>query len=157
MFVIAPCSTQIQRGSHAVAKLLPERTTRADGQKTPRPGRRNEGRFLERALTHAVAGTVAALVVFQSLGAGDCIGCGWAAIGMPDIRNSPDARYGRQTLDLAKTLRMLTCTEFCHEADTVTDSVNILCSPGLTPRSRCCCGRTRARVMNRRTFICGRR
>jgi len=52
---------------------------------------------------------------------------------------------------------MLTCTEFCHEADTVTDSVNILCSLGLTPRSRCCCGRTRARVMNRRTFICGRR
>jgi hypothetical protein len=64
-------------------------------------------------------------------------------------------RYGRQTLDLAKTLQMLTCTEFCHEADTVTDSVNILCSLGLTPRSRCCCGRTRARVMNRRTFICG--
>src|SRR5262245_31803925 len=55
--------TEIQRGSHAVAELLPERTTRADGQKTPRPGRRNEGRLLERALTHAVAGTAAALVV----------------------------------------------------------------------------------------------
>jgi hypothetical protein len=27
----------------------------------------------------------------QSFGAGDRIGCGWAARGMPDIRNSPDA------------------------------------------------------------------
>src|SRR5262245_51440178 len=96
MFVITPCSTQRSsvRGSHAVAELLPERTARADGQKTPRPGRRNEGRFLERALTHAVAGTAAALVVFHSFGAGDRIGCGWAAIGMPEIRNSPDVRYG---------------------------------------------------------------
>ena len=27
-------------------------------------------------------------------------------------------RYSRQTIDLAKTLRTLTSTEFCHEADT---------------------------------------
>src|SRR6185295_19962319 len=72
--------------------LLPERTTRADCQKTPRPGRRNEGRFLERTLTHAVARTAAALVVLgiQSFGAGDRIGCGWAARGMPGIRDSPE-------------------------------------------------------------------
>jgi hypothetical protein len=41
-------------------------------------------------------------------------------------------RYSRQTIGLAKTLRTLTSTEFCHEADTVTDSVNVPCSLGLT-------------------------
>jgi len=152
MFVIAPCSTQRSsvRGSHAVAELLPERTTRADGQKTPRPGRRNEGRFLERALTHAVAGTAAALIVFHFFGAGDRIGCGWQQSGCQRSGIHLTYATGPQTLDLAKTLRMLTSTEFCHGVDTVTDSVNILCSLGLMiPQSVLLSGGPRDRVMNR--------
>jgi hypothetical protein len=42
-----------------------------------------------------------------------------AAGRMPDIRNSPEClRYIREPVDLAETLRALTSTEFCHEADT---------------------------------------
>jgi len=49
--------------------------------------------------------------VIASVAAGQQGGCQTSGIHLM-------LRYSRQTIDLAKTLRTLTSTEFCHEADT---------------------------------------
>jgi len=90
-------------------------------QKTPRPGRRNAGRFLERTLTtpsrelqqHKWSYSVSSLsgLVIASVAAGQQGGCQTSGIHLM-LRNI------RQTVDFAETLRALTSTEFRHEADT---------------------------------------